>query len=69
MRRRSWHDRFLLTGDVLWIRLSNSSALPFPGLAATLVDVRVGQFLWTSKVGYRLIDCEKFKADANIGAR
>lgn len=63
------HDRFLLTGDMLWIRLSDSSALPFPGLAATSVDVRVGQFLWTSKLGYRLIDREKFKADANIGAR
>ena len=63
------HDRFLLTGDLLWIRLSDSSALPFPGLAATSVDVRVGQLVWTSKVGYRLIDREKFKADANIGSR
>lgn len=63
------HDRFLLTGDMLWLRLSDSSALPFPGLAATSADVRVGQFLWTSKVGYRLIDGEKFKADADIGSR
>jgi hypothetical protein len=63
------HNRFLLTGDLLWIRLSDSSALPFPGLGATSVDVRVGQFIWTSKLGYRVIDGKKFKADANIGAR
>jgi|KBSMisStandDraft_5_1062788.scaffolds.fasta_scaffold03223_4 hypothetical protein len=61
--------RFLLTGDLLWIRLSDSSALPFPGLNATSVDVRVGQFMWTSKIGYRLMDMPRFKADANVGAR
>jgi hypothetical protein len=62
-------NRFLLTGDLLWIRLSDSAALPFPGLSATSVDVRVGQFVWTSKVGYRLIDSKRFKAEANVGAR
>ena len=61
--------RFLLNGDLLWIRLSDSSALPFPGFSATSVDARVGQFVWTSKIGYRLIDKTKIKADANVGAR
>jgi hypothetical protein len=61
--------RFLLNGDLLWIRLSDSSALSFPGLGATSADVRVGQLVWTSKVGYRLIDSTKFKADANVGVR
>jgi hypothetical protein len=63
------YNRFLLTGDLLWIRLSDSRALPFPGLGATSVDVRVGQVVWTSKIGYRLIDNKRFKADANVGAR
>jgi hypothetical protein len=61
--------RFLLNGDLLWIRLSDGRALPFPGLSAESVDVRVGQFVWTSKIGYRLIDRMNFKADANIGVR
>lgn len=61
--------RFLLNGDLLWIRLSDGSALPFPGLNAKSVDVRVGQFVWTSKIGYRVIDRTHFKADANVGAR
>jgi hypothetical protein len=62
-------NRFVLNGDLLWIRLSDSAALPFPGLNATSVDVRVGQLVWTSKVGYRLIDKTKFKADSNLGVR
>jgi hypothetical protein len=62
-------NRFLLTGDLLWIRLSDSSALPFPGLSAISADVRVGELVWTSKLGYRVIDRKKFKADANVGAR
>jgi hypothetical protein len=63
------HNRFLLNGDLMWIRLSDSSALPFPSLSATSADVRVGQLVWTSKLGYRLIDHKRFKADANVGAR
>src|SRR5215469_4879627 len=61
--------RFLLNGDLLWIRLSDGRALPFPGLNATSVDVRVGQFVWTSKIGYRLIDRTNLKANANVGVR
>lgn len=62
------YRRFVLNGDMLWIRLSDSHALPFPGLGATSADVRVGQFLWTSKLGYR-VHHEKMKADANVGVR
>ncbi len=61
--------RTVLTGDLLWIRLSDSKALPFPGLQATSADVRIGQFIWTSKVGARLVDGEKFKIDAQGGVR
>jgi len=63
------YKRFLLNGDMLWIRLSDSRALPVPNLGAVSADVRVGQFLWTSKVGYRAIDHKKMKADANVGVR
>jgi hypothetical protein len=63
------YNRFLLNGDMIWIRLSDSRALPFPALSATSADVRIGQFVWTSKVGYRVIENKKFKADANVGVR
>ncbi len=29
--------------------------------------MRVGQFVWTFKVGYRVIENRKLKADANLG--
>jgi hypothetical protein len=66
------YKRFVLNGDMLWIRLSDSRAVPFPALNAlgvTSADVRVGQFLWTSKGGYRVIDRKGIKADANVGVR
>lgn len=63
------HNRVLLNGDMIWIRLSDSEALPFAGLGATSADVRVGQFVWTSKFGYRAIDHEKMKADVSLGVR
>jgi hypothetical protein len=61
--------RFLLNGDLLWIRLSDSRAVTFPSLNTVSADVRVGQLVWTSKVGYRVIDRKKMKADANLGVR
>lgn len=63
------HDRFLLIGDLLWIRLSDSHSLPSPTLTAVSADVRVGQLVWTSKLGYRAIDRKKVKVDGNVGAR
>lgn len=61
--------RVVLTGDALWLRVSDSKAVPFAGLGATSADVRLGTFIWTSKVGYRLVDNEKFKVDALVGLR
>lgn len=64
--------RFVVTGDMLWIRLSDNRALPglsALGLGAVSADVRVGQFVWTSKGGYRMIDRNKLKADATVGVR
>jgi hypothetical protein len=63
------YGRIVLTGDMLWIRLSDDKAIPFAGLGAVSADARVGQFVWTSKLGYRLINGEHFKADANVGVR
>ena len=63
------YNRIVLNGDMLWIRLSDSKAVPFPGLGAVSADARVGQFVWTSKFGYRVISGDHFKADANVGVR
>jgi hypothetical protein len=63
------YKRLVLNGNLIWIRLSDSAALPYPRFAATSADVRVGELMWTSKLGYRVIDRKSLKADANVGAR
>jgi hypothetical protein len=63
------YNRYVLTGDLLWIRLSDSKALPFTGLGAVSADFRAGELVWTSKMGYRVINSEKFKTDFLVGAR
>src|SRR3954447_17069579 len=40
--------RFVMSGDMIWIRVSDSKALPATQLGATSADVRLGQFIWTS---------------------
>lgn len=62
--------RFLLTNDLLWIRLSDNKALPLPGAPGAIsADFTAGLFIATPKVGYRVIDQKKLKVDANVGAR
>jgi hypothetical protein len=63
------YNRFLLAGDMMWIRISDSKALPFPGLGAVSANATVGEFVWTSNLGYRVINHKKMKADANVGVR
>jgi hypothetical protein len=69
VRPEARRGRFLLNGDLLWIRLSDSHAVPFRRLGAVSAGVRLGQLVWTPRLGLRVIDKEKFKADANVGAR
>jgi hypothetical protein len=64
-------QRLVLTGDMMWIRLEDDKALPFPGIlgAPTSANMKATEFLLAPKVGYRLIDEEKIKIDALAGFR
>jgi hypothetical protein len=62
-------NRLVLNGDLMWIRLSDSRALPFPALTAISADARVGELVWTSKIGYRAVDRKRIKLDGNAGLR
>jgi hypothetical protein len=63
------YKRFVLNGDIVWVRLSGGTIFPFPGLGAVSASATVGQFIWTSKGGYRVVDRKKIKVDANVGIR
>ena len=63
-------NRLLFPVDMVWVRLSDSSALPVPTSQAVSANIRIGQFILTPKVGVRLIGVEgKFSFDALAGFR
>jgi hypothetical protein len=62
-------NRLLLPVDVIWIRLGDDKALPFPGFGESSADVRASQFVLTPKIGYRVVDRDVLKVDALTGFR
>jgi len=61
--------RMVLPLDVVWIRLADDKALPFPNLNATSADVNLTEFILTPRIGYRMLDRDKFKVDGLTGFR
>lgn len=64
--RRKW---LLLPLDIMWARLGDSKALPFPNLEAMNADIKAGEFILTPKVGIRLVNQEKIKINVLTGFR
>jgi hypothetical protein len=63
------YKRVVLPLDLMWIRLEDDRALPFPNLMVTTAKLKGSEFLLTPKIGYRLIDQERIKIDALAGFR
>jgi hypothetical protein len=63
------HKRIVLPLDIMWARLGDNQALPFPNLPSTSAELKIDEFILTPKVGYRLLDQEKLKIDALTGFR
>jgi hypothetical protein len=61
--------RVVVSGDVLWIRLEDDKALPFPRLGAISANMKGTEFFLTPKIGIRVINEEKIKIDALTGFR
>jgi hypothetical protein len=62
-------NRLLTTVDMMWIRLEDDKALPFPNVGANSATLKATEFLLTPNVGFRLIDGKIIKADALAGIR
>ena len=63
------HKRLVITGDLLWVRLEDDKAVPFPGLLATSATMKATEFFLTPKLGLRVVNEEKIKVDALAGIR
>jgi len=62
-------NRLLVPIDVMWIRLEDDRAIPFPNLPATTAKLKASEFILTPKIGLRLINEKKIKVDALAGIR
>jgi hypothetical protein len=62
------YNRFVMPLDFMWIKLSNDKALPFD-ILATSAKVKVNLDVLTQKIGYRVLETERFKVDALAGVR
>jgi hypothetical protein len=66
------HKRIVTSVDIFWIRVEDDQAIPLPpavGQGAISAKAHATQFFLAPKVGYRVIDQEKFKIDALAGLR
>jgi hypothetical protein len=64
------HKRLLVPIDVMWVRLEDEKAIPFPpALSAISAQLKGDEFIFTPKVGVRVIDTKMFTIDALAGIR
>jgi len=62
------YNRIVMPFDFMWMKLSDDKALPFE-VGPTSVKAKVNQVMLAQKIGYRVIDSEKFKVDGLVGFR
>ena len=64
------HSRVIIPADFMWVRLKDEKGLPIGGaIGVQSVNVEVNEYIFTQKIGYRLVSKERFKVDALIGLR
>lgn len=63
------YKRLVLSLDMMWVRLEDDKALPFPNLEVNTAKFTGSEFILTPKIGFRVVDQEKFKIDALTGFR
>jgi hypothetical protein len=63
------YKRIVMPLDLVWVRLGDDKALPFPNLMVNKAKLTGSEFILTPKVGYRLVDSRIVKIDALTGFR
>jgi hypothetical protein len=62
-------ERWVIPVDIMWLALSDDKGLPENEPGVESITFRAGQFILTPKVGYKVIDKPKLKADVTAGVR
>jgi hypothetical protein len=64
------YNRIVMPFDFMWMKLSDDKSLAIdPGTGPPTIKLKVNQDILTQKIGYRVVDAEKFKVDALVGFR
>jgi hypothetical protein len=63
------YKRLVLPLDIIWARLGDNRAVPLNEAGVTTANIKGGEFILTPKIGYEVIDQEKFKVDFLAGFR
>ena len=61
--------RFVMPLDFFWVKLGVDKAIPFDDFGQTSVNLHITESIFTPKVGYRLLNGDRFKIDALGGIR
>ncbi len=62
-------NRFVMPVDFMWVRLKDEKGLPIEDQDQRSVEARITELMFTPKLGYRIVDQERFKVDALAGIR
>jgi hypothetical protein len=62
------YNRIIIPVDFMWVRLKDSKGIPITDNVES-VNVKINEDIFTPKVGYRVVDKSRFKADALFGLR
>ena len=62
------YNRIVIPIDFMWVKLSDSKGIPITDDVES-VHVKLNEDIFTPKIGYRIIDKSRFKADALMGIR
>ena len=62
------YNRIIIPVDFMWVRLKDNTGIPITDDVES-VNVKINEAIFTPKVGYRVVDKSRFKADALFGVR
>jgi len=62
------YNRVIIPVDFMWVRLKDNTGIPITDDVES-VNVKINEAIFTPKVGYRVVDKSRFKADALFGVR
>jgi len=62
------YERLLIPIDFMWVKLSDDRGIPITDNVES-VHVKLNEDLFTPKIGYRVLNRSRFRADALVGVR